>query len=59
VSVLTNNNDFMTMQEGSGNQITHNVTSGNGNMAVIVQIGSGNVSNTSQSGMGNNIGVTQ
>lgn len=57
--INSNLNAFATDQHGANNSITHTISGGNGNQIVVAQIGDSNSSVTSQTGSGNNIGVTQ
>jgi hypothetical protein len=55
----SNQNAFATYQSGSNNTIVHSISDGDSNQAVIAQNGLNNMSNTTQVGAGNNLGVSQ
>jgi hypothetical protein len=57
--VATSTNVFATYQHGDGNVIDGTVNTGNGNQAVVTQIGSNETAVFTQSGDGNNVGIKQ
>jgi hypothetical protein len=59
LTISTNDNQFSLYQNGEANTIDGTIDTGNANQVAVAQVGNGNTSVFTQSGGGNNLGISQ
>jgi hypothetical protein len=59
LTVASSDNMFASYQKGNNNTITGTIGGGTANQAVVAQIGNTNISNFTQNGASNNLGISQ